>query len=220
MKTFSLTYAKRIPVSARAVALAFSLAAITLVACSSEDSDPTATSMPEPTKAPTATQAPDPTAPPEPTSTPLTPTEVPAPTEVPTEVPTQAPAPTAVPTAVPTATPDPYVILTLLVTGQVDPNRFPTVAPGGNELLARGFADGPPNPPHDVSDVRITTKSNKCLTCHEGGFASGGTVATGIPLSHYTDQYTMDVSNDLDPRRYVCTSCHVPQVIDSPPYAE
>lgn len=215
MKTFSITS------TTKTVAIGFSLVALVLVACTtSDDPDPTATSQPQ---VPVATQAPAPTATPEPPTggdTPLAPTETP----VVVEEPTKAPDPTAVPVATqapaPTATPDPYVILTNIISGGVEPNRFANVAPGESELLERLFPDAPPNAPHQVDNIQITISSNKCLTCHEGGFASGGSVATGIPLSHYTDQYTMDVSNDLDPRRYMCTSCHVPQVSDPLPWED
>jgi len=217
MKTFSLTP------TAKTLALAISLVALVLVACSSSD-DPEATS----TSQPQATQAPVATTPPDPTATSVPATEKPTENPVPTAEPTQAPDATAVPvatsapapTVAPTATPDPFVILQSILAGEVDSNRYPEVPPGEGVLLERLFPDAPPYAPHKVSDKRITLKSNQCLTCHEGGFASGGHVATGIPLSHYTDQLTLDVSIDLDPRRYMCTSCHVPQVIEDLPFAE
>ncbi len=218
MKKFSLTSTYRSLTGIRTAVLVFSLVIVAAVACSSsDDPDPTATSAPEATQAPVATQAPDPTATQQPQ---VDPTKAPAPTA--TTAPTQVPSPTQAPqpTVAPTATPDQFVTLVLLATGQVDPNQYPEVSPGDGELLGRLYPDAPPHPPHKVSDIRITLKSNQCLTCHEGGFASGGHVATGIPLSHYTDQYTLDVSNDLDPRRYICTTCHVPQVLEDLPYAE
>lgn len=221
MTKFSLASTYRNLAGIKIAVLAASLLIVAIVACSSsDDAEPTATNAPEATQPPVATQAPDPTPTQTGGDTPVEPTKAPAPTA--TVAPTQAPAPTATPqpTVAPTATPDPFVTLVLLATGQVDPNQYPEVSPGDGELLGRLYPDAPPHPPHKVSDIRITLKSNQCLTCHEGGFASGGHVATGIPLSHYTDQYTLDVSNDLDPRRYICTTCHVPQVLEDLPYAE
>ncbi|MBT3995586.1 MAG: hypothetical protein HOJ22_06370 [Chloroflexi bacterium] len=212
MKNFSVTP------TAKTLAIGFSLLALVMVACTSADEpDPTATSP-----APAATQAPAPTATPEPPTggdTPLAPTETPVVVEEPTKAPdpTVAPVATTAPTAIPD---DPFVILKSIIAEEALPNNYTEVAPGDGELLERLFPDAPPYAPHKVSDIRITTKSNKCVTCHEGGFSAGGSVATGIPLSHYTDQYTLDVSNDLDPRRYMCTSCHVPQVTDPLPWAE
>lgn len=221
MKKFSPTSKNSRIVSVRAIVLVVSLVVIVLVACSSSDeSDPTATSQPQATQAPVATTTPDPTATPEPPTggdTPLAPTA----TVVPAEVPTKAPDPTAIPpTVAPTVAPDPFVTLLLLASGDVDPNRYPTVAPGDGELLERLFADAPPYAPHKVSDIRITVDKNQCVTCHAYALSSGGSIATEIPLSHYTDQLTGEVSEELDPRRYICTSCHVPQVTDPLPYAE
>ncbi|MDG0865597.1 hypothetical protein GKN94_08380 [Candidatus Lucifugimonas marina] len=213
MKNFSVTP------TAKTLVIGFSLLALAMVACTSaDDPDPTATQKPAP-----ATQAPAPTATTEPQTggeTPLAPTETPVAVEEPTKAPDPTVAPVATQAPAPTATPDPFVTLKSIISGDVEPNRFIEVSPGDGELLERLFADAPPVAAHYIGDIRITLKSNQCITCHEGGFASGGSVATGIPISHYTDQYTMDVSNDLDPRRYMCTSCHVAQVTDPVPWAE
>jgi hypothetical protein len=209
--------------SARFVAIAVSLMALALVSCSSSDepeTKATPTFPPQVTQAPPATQTPDPTAtitPPTGGDTPLAPTEVP----VATEVPTKTPDPTSVPPTVePTATPDPLVTLVSIVSGEVDPNRYPNVPPGDGVLLERLFPGAPPYSPHRVDDIQITINENKCVTCHGYGLSIGGSVAPEIPISHYTDALTLEVSPELDPRRYMCTSCHVPQVSDPLPWAE
>ena len=205
--------------TAKTLAIGISLIALVLVACTSSDEpDPTATSQ---SQAPVATQAPAPTATPEPPTggeTPLAPTETPVAVEEPTKAPDPRVAPVA--TVAPTATPDPFVVLKSIIAEEALPNRYSEVAPGDSELLERLFPDAPPYASHKISDIKITTSNNQCVTCHAYALNSGDSVATKIPISHYTDQLTGDVSEELDPRRYLCTSCHVPQVTDPLPWAE
>lgn len=222
-------------VAGRTVALLGALMMLAIVACTSADKSEK-TVLTDPTKSPTATQvtvgttAPNPTAtttPPTGGNTPLAPTATVAvpPTANPTSKPaeptatTAPPAATATPKPEPTATPDPFVILVNVITGEVEPNRYPIVAPGDGELLERLFPEAPPYAPHTVDDIQITIDSNKCVTCHGYGLDIGGSVAPQIPVSHYTDALTEIVSEELDPRRYICTSCHVPQVTDPLPFS-
>jgi len=198
---------------------------LVIVACTKAD-EPRheATFSPDPTTTapPPATQAPNPTATSEPQTggnTPLAPTAT-------TTPPTQPPAPTTSPptdptaTVAPTATPDPLVTLELLASGQVDPNRYPVVAPDDGKLLERLFAEAPPYASHTISDIEITVARNRCAECHQYGLSIGGTIAPLIPISHFTDAQTLEVTEELDPRRYICTSCHVAQVTDPLPYPE
>ena len=217
-------------VAGRTVALVVALMMLAIVACTKAD-EPRETVKTNPTQPPTSTQvtvattAPDPTAtttPPTGGNTPLAPTATVAapPSETPTSTPVEPTATTTppAPTVAPTATPDPFVILVNVITGEVEPNRYPIVAPGDGELLERLFPEAPPYAPHTVSDIQITINSNKCVTCHGYGLDVGGSIAPQIPLSHYTDQLTEVVSEELDPRRYICTSCHVPQATDPLPF--
>jgi cytochrome c-type protein NapB len=161
---------------------------------------------------------------------PVPPTPLPTvqstPTDTPAEpTPTTPPAATAVPTVSPTATSvatatpasDPLFILGLLATGEVDPNRFANIPPGDAALLDRAYPGAPPQVPHRADDLTITVDKNSCMTCHESGKTINGDVAVQVPISHYTDFTTGTVSGELYGGRYVCTSCHVPQVIDDPP---
>jgi nitrate reductase cytochrome c-type subunit len=218
MTIYSVLSTSKDLVRGRTALIGLSLAALIIVGCSSTD-DPTATpSSPDPTEIPAATQVPNPTATTAPSTgdeTPVPPTEVPVATEVPKVDPTAIPA-----TVAPTATPDPFVILNNILSDDVEPNRFPIVAPGNSELLERLFPEAPPYAPHTVDDTRITVDQNQCVTCHVDGSSFGGNIATEIPLSHYTDALTGAVSAELDPRRYICTTCHVPQVTDPVPWAE
>jgi hypothetical protein len=203
---------------------------LAIVACTKAD-EPRESVKTNPTQPPTATQvtvattAPNQTAtttPPTGGNTPLAPTATVAapPSETPTSTPVEPTATTTppAPTVAPTATPDPFVILVNVITGEVEPNRYPIVAPGDGELLERLFPEAPPYAPHTVSDIQITIDSNKCVTCHGYGLDVGGSIAPQIPVSHYTDQLTEVVSEEVDPRRYICTSCHVPQVTDPLPF--
>ena len=218
-------------VAGRTVALTVALMMLAITACTSAD-EARSTVQFDPTQQPTATRvtpattAPDPTStttPPTGGNTPLAPTATVAapPPATSTTTPPVPSATTAPPTATvaPTATPDPFVILLNVITGEVEPNRYPVVAPGDGELLERLFPEAPPYAPHTVSDIQITLNSNKCVTCHGYGLNVGGSVAPEIPVSHYTDALTGDVSEELDPRRYICTSCHVPQVTDPLPFS-
>ena len=150
----------------------------------------------------------------------------------PTPVPTTEPgSPTATslvatPTSAPssptpaTPTPDPddaLYIMKMLVSGQVDPNRFPNLQPGEAALLDRAYPGAPALVPHKAKDLVITLEENSCMTCHQSGKTVNGDVAVQIPISHYTDFSTGSVSGEMNSRRYVCTSCHVPQVIDELP---
>ncbi len=58
--------------------------------------------------------------------------------------------------------------------------------------------------PHDISSYTITTKQNMCLMCHKEGI--GG--ATKLPESHFTDDRSGEITENVDGRRYFCTQCH------------
>jgi hypothetical protein len=208
--------------------VALAVVMLVIVACTKAD-EPRheSTFIPEPTTQPPATTAPDPTAtttPPTGGNTPLAPTA----TTTPPPPATQPPAPTATPasppppapTVVPTATPDPLVILQSILAGEVEPNRYPVVAPGDGELLERLFPEAPPYAPHTIGNIEITVNRNRCSECHQYGLSIGGKISPIIPISHFTDAQTLAVSEELDPRRYICTSCHVAQVTDPLPYPQ
>lgn len=194
------------PVHARRLLPPFALVAIALIAmavvnaCSSSDETPVPPTA-LPTSAPDATEVPDS---PAPTQSPASPTSAPS-------TPTSPPA---------TATSEPEDLLFtlgLLATGEVDPNRFTKLEPGEAPLLDRAYPGAPPLVPHRADDLAITPSKNSCMECHETGKTINGDVAVQVPISHYTDFTTGTVGNQLYGGRYVCTSCHVPQVIDEPP---
>ncbi len=193
-RTYAGTIGKGLVVTLALTGLAAS------VTCSSKDETPVPpTALPTVQSTLTATPS-------EPT-----PTTPPAATTVPTVAPATPPA------ATPTPEEDPFFTLTLLATGQIDPNRYADVPPGDAALLARAYPGAPPQVPHRAGDLTITVDKNSCMSCHESGKTINGDVAVQVPISHYTDFTTGTVSGELHGGRYVCTSCHVPQVIDDPP---
>ncbi len=111
-------------------------------------------------------------------------------------------------------------------------------APGSAPKFERSYVNAPPLIPHSIKGlVPITTKSNQCLGCHMPNVAKG-VGATPIPESHFTDfrpSTKLDKKGDvvkdgkvisnatditiakfkklkkLNPARFNCTQCHVPQ---------
>jgi cytochrome c-type protein NapB len=116
--------------------------------------------------------------------------------------------------------------------------KFDRPAPGAAKRFARSYVNAPPLIPHSVEGLLpITAASNACLDCHMPA-AAKGVGATPIPVSHFTDfrpetkigkdgkvikdgkvvKNTSDVKiakfkkmEKLNPARYNCSQCHVPQ---------
>ncbi|EIJ43221.1 nitrate reductase cytochrome c-type subunit [Beggiatoa alba B18LD] len=83
--------------------------------------------------------------------------------------------------------------------------------------LPRDYVQQPPLIPHQIESYQITLKFNKCLTCHsfQNSKQSG---ATKISITHFRDRDGVELDN-VAPRRYFCTQCHVPQT-DAKPLVE
>jgi len=116
--------------------------------------------------------------------------------------------------------------------------EFSKAAPGTSKKIERSYVNAPPLIPHSVEGLLpITAASNQCLGCHMPDVAKSVN-ATPIPESHFTDfrpKTTLDkkghmvkdgkvVNNTsdvkiakfrkmkkLNPARYNCSQCHVPQ---------
>jgi cytochrome c-type protein NapB len=73
----------------------------------------------------------------------------------------------------------------------------------------RAFAWQPPTIPHRIDGYQIDRSANRCMFCHA---RSKIEESKAIPLSmtHYMDR-DGTLRGDVSPRRYFCTSCHVPQ---------
>jgi len=115
--------------------------------------------------------------------------------------------------------------------------KYDRPAPGAAKRFARSYVNAPPLIPHSVDGLLpITVKNNACLGCHMPDVAKG-VGATPIPESHFTDfrpstklvngKVVKDgkvVANatdikiakfkklkKLNPARFNCSQCHVPQ---------
>ena len=115
--------------------------------------------------------------------------------------------------------------------------KFDAAAPGAAKTIERSYQNAPPLIPHSVDGLLpIKKDSNQCLGCHMPDVAKG-VGATPIPASHFTDfrpktelkdgkvvkdgkavANTTDVTvakyrkmKKLNPARFNCSQCHVPQ---------
>ena len=75
--------------------------------------------------------------------------------------------------------------------------------------LPRDFVQQPPLIPHTINGYQITKNFNKCMDCHafQRSKASG---ATKVSVTHFRTREGQELDN-ISPRRYFCTQCHVPQ---------
>jgi len=121
------------------------------------------------------------------------------------------------------------------------PVKYDRPAPGAAKRFERSYVNAPPLIPHSVKGLLpITAKNNACLGCHMPNVAKS-MGATPIPESHFVDfrpttvmkngqvikdgkVLGKDIANTTDikiakfkklkklnPARYNCTQCHVPQ---------
>jgi nitrate reductase (cytochrome), electron transfer subunit len=81
----------------------------------------------------------------------------------------------------------------------------------------RDFVQQPPLIPHTTSGYQITRNFNKCMDCHAWQKAkySG---ATKVSVTHFRTRDGQELDN-ISPRRYFCTQCHVAQT-DAKPLVE
>ena len=78
----------------------------------------------------------------------------------------------------------------------------------------RDFMQQPPLIPHTIQNYQITKNFNKCMDCHawQKTKASG---ATKVSVTHFRTREGTELDN-ISPRRYFCTQCHVPQTDAKP----
>jgi cytochrome c-type protein NapB len=83
--------------------------------------------------------------------------------------------------------------------------------------LDRDFVQQPPLIPHTISGYQITKNFNKCMDCHawQKTKTSG---ATKVSVTHFKTREGTELDN-ISPRRYFCTQCHVAQT-DARPLVE
>lgn len=94
-------------------------------------------------------------------------------------------------------------------------------APGRQErdhpVSDRDFVQQPPLIPHTISGYQITKNFNKCMDCHAFQKAKAAN-APKVSVTHFKTREGTELDN-ISPRRYFCTQCHVPQT-DARPLVE
>jgi cytochrome c-type protein NapB len=78
----------------------------------------------------------------------------------------------------------------------------------------RDFVQQPPLIPHNTAGYQITKNFNKCMDCHAWQRAKT-TGATKVSVTHFRNREGQELDN-ISPRRYFCTQCHVPQTDAKP----
>ena len=78
----------------------------------------------------------------------------------------------------------------------------------------RDFVQQPPLIPHTTQGYQITTNFNKCMDCHAWQKTQASR-ATKVSLTHFRNREGQELDN-ISPRRYFCTQCHVPQTDANP----
>ena len=81
----------------------------------------------------------------------------------------------------------------------------------------RDFVQQPPLIPHTTANYQVTKNFNKCMDCH--GWAKANTSgAIKVSVTHFRTRENTELDN-ISPRRYFCTQCHVAQT-DAKPLVE
>ena len=73
----------------------------------------------------------------------------------------------------------------------------------------RAFAMQPPTIPHRIDGYQVDRFANRCMSCH-GRTRIEESRAIPVSATHYMDR-DGTIRGDISPRRYFCTTCHVPQ---------
>ena len=81
----------------------------------------------------------------------------------------------------------------------------------------RDFVQQPPLIPHTINGYAITKNFNKCMDCHAWA-KTRESGATKVSVTHFRTREGAELDN-ISPRRYFCTQCHVPQT-DAKPLVE
>ena len=78
----------------------------------------------------------------------------------------------------------------------------------------RDFVQQPPLIPHTIQGYQITANFNKCMDCHAWQ-KTKQTGATKVSVTHFRTREGQELDN-ISPRRYFCTQCHVSQTEAKP----
>lgn len=79
----------------------------------------------------------------------------------------------------------------------------------------RNYPEQPPLIPHSIEGDEVSIHANECLSCHARSRVAESQ-APMISVTHYSDR-DGQVLAAVSPRRYFCTTCHVPQHDVKPP---
>jgi cytochrome c-type protein NapB len=86
-----------------------------------------------------------------------------------------------------------------------------------SEKEVRNYPEQPPVIPHAIEGYQIDINGNKCLSCHARA-RTGESQAPMVSITHFMDRDGQFLAS-VSPRRFFCTSCHVPQNMVKPPIA-
>jgi cytochrome c-type protein NapB len=83
------------------------------------------------------------------------------------------------------------------------------------EKETRNYPEQPPVIPHSIDGYQIDINGNKCLSCHARA-RTAESQAPMVSITHFMDRDGQFLGS-VSPRRFFCTSCHVPQNTAVPP---
>jgi nitrate reductase cytochrome c-type subunit len=78
-----------------------------------------------------------------------------------------------------------------------------------DQRRARSYPAQPPVIPHQTDNYQVDLRFNKCMSCH-GRDRVGESQAPMVSITHYMDRDN-NMRQEISPRRYFCTQCHVGQ---------
>jgi cytochrome c-type protein NapB len=78
-----------------------------------------------------------------------------------------------------------------------------------DQRRARSYPAQPPVIPHQIDNYQVDMRFNKCMSCH-GRDRVGESGAPMVSVTHFQDR-DGNMRQEISPRRYFCTQCHVPQ---------
>jgi len=88
------------------------------------------------------------------------------------------------------------------------PPLFPKIV-NDDQRKARAYPMQPPLIPHQTDNYQVDLSFNKCMSCH-GRDGTAESQAPMVSVTHYQDREGT-MRNEISPRRYFCTQCHVVQ---------
>jgi cytochrome c-type protein NapB len=84
-----------------------------------------------------------------------------------------------------------------------------------DQRRARSYPAQPPVIPHQTDNYQVDLRFNKCMSCH-GRERVGESQAPMVSITHFIDR-DGNMRQEISPRRYFCTQCHVGQNDVRPP---